>query len=266
LIAESCLANCTHYLDLSNEIPSLVALYTLDAAAKAKDLTVLPGLGFSPAASNCLVKYLHTLLPDADSVDIALEPFLETHVPGANLTIAENLAHGGFRRRDGALEHRRFGGRLTERMLPTGLRRLLPSALGDVEAAYRCTKIPNIATYIVAEIPSLLHELQSAENGMALHSSFPGSGSINREHFDGSHPTVGRRSWVWARISKSGKDYREGWLRFGEGHDFTAAVVVASVLQFLKGKGVSTGAHTPATALGADFILSLPNVERRISH
>src|SRR5262249_36730119 len=146
----------THYFDLSNQIPSLVAMYTLDAEAKEKNVTLLPGLALSPAASSCLIKHLHSLLPDADSADIALKPYMRTHCAGSNLTIVENLPEGGFRRRGGMLERCESGDGLVRAELPSGIRRVLRSALGDVEAAYRCTKVPNITTYIVTDIQPML--------------------------------------------------------------------------------------------------------------
>jgi short subunit dehydrogenase-like uncharacterized protein len=265
LIAEQCLAAHTHYFDLSNEVPSLVAAYTLDGAAKEKDLTLLPGLAFSPAASNCLIKHLHTLLPDADSLDIALEPFMRSESVGANLTMVESIAGGGFRRRGGTLERCWTGNKLIQVALPTGMRMLVPAALGDVEAAYRCTNIPNITTHIVTDIPVAPFRSQEEESpskdrpphGESVAERNPNNGGANGK----PHP---RQSLVWARMSKIGQSSLEGWLYLGEGYEFTAAVVVAGVSQLFHKRGLSTGAHTPASALGADFILDLPNVERRI--
>jgi saccharopine dehydrogenase (NAD+, L-lysine-forming) len=257
LVAESCLAACTHYFDLTNQIPSLVAMYTLDAEAKEKNLTLLPGLALSSAVSNCLVEHLHMLLPDADSVDIVLEPFMKDHIPEANLTLAENLAQGGFRRCGGALERYRFGSGLMEAGLPTGIRSVLPSALGDVEAAYRDTKLPNIAAYIATDIPLLFSGVRQTE------SRHRGNGT-RYNHSDDNVPTDDRYSLVWARMSKEGQNFLEGWIEFGEAHEFTATVVIAGVSRLLEQKQLSAGALTPAAALGSDFILNLPNVKRTV--
>lgn len=259
LVAESCLAAHTHYFDLNNDVPSLVAIYTLDAEAKEKDLTLLPGLALSPAASNCLVQHLHTLLPDADSVDIALEPFMRTHSPGANLTIAEIIGQGGLRRRGGVLERCWLSSGLVEAELPTGNRRMLPAALGDIEAVFRSTKLPNITTYMVADfapVPERLRRTISAD------SSRSSADESNMSQFEYTGST--RQSMVWARLSKMRQTSLEGWLEFGEGHEFTAAVVIAGVSRLLNDKRLSTGAHTPATALGSDFILGLPNLKRTV--
>lgn len=237
LVAESCLATYTHYFDLDNQIPSLVAIYTLDADAKERSLTLLPGLAFSPAASNCLVKHLHTLLPGSDSLDIAVDPFVKERIPGANLTIAENIVQGGFRRRGGVLERFCFGSGLMEAGLPTGVRRIVPSSLGDGEAAYRCTHLPNITSYMVTDIPA---------------------------EYGSNHPNSPKQSLVWARISRLNHSSIEGWVQFGEGYGFTADLVVAAVSQFVNKSRLSAGVHTPATALGADFILELPNVVRTV--
>lgn len=259
LVAESCLAGQTHYFDLNNHVPSLVAIYTLDPEAKEKNLTLLPGLALSPAASNCLVQHLHALLPDADSVDIALQPFMRTHSPGANLTIMENIGQGGLRRRGGVLERCWFGNGLIEAKLPMGSRRMLPGSLGDVEAAFRSTKLPNIATYIVADLPPLSGGFQQTASPASVQFS---EGGLNTTQFD--HAGGARQSLVWARISKQGQSSLEGWLEFGEGHEFTAAVVTAGVSRLLHDKQLATGAHTAATALGSDFILGVPNLKRTV--
>ncbi|HEY6349901.1 MAG TPA: hypothetical protein VI636_10875 [Candidatus Angelobacter sp.] len=259
LVAESCLAAHTHYFDLNNHIPSLVATYTLDAEAKAKNLTLLPGLALSPAASNCLVQHLHTLLPDADSVDIALEPFMRTHSPGANLTITENIMQGGLRRRGGVLERCRFDSGLIEVQLPTGSRRMLPGALGDIEATFRSTKLPNITTYIVADLWSIPGGFRRTAPADSVRSSAQEPNTKQFQCADGT-----RQSLVWARLSKLGQSSLEGWLEFGEWHELTAAVVIAGVSRLLNDKRLSAGAHTPATALGPDFILDLPNLKRTV--
>jgi saccharopine dehydrogenase (NAD+, L-lysine-forming) len=263
LIAEACLAVHTHYFDLSNEIPSLTAVYTLDAEAKEKDLLLLPGLAFSPAASNFLVEYLHTLLPGADSLDIALQPFMRTQAIGANLNIFESVMGGVFRRRGGVLERYWIGGPLAQVTLPNGVRTLVPAALGDLEAAYRCTKIPNIMTHVVVDI-LLFDEILQKTTGAANYGPRETQPTAANGNTKGQGNPNGGQSLVWARMSKAGKNALEGWLHLGEGYDFTAAMVVAVVSRLVEERKLSTGAHTPATALGADFILNLPDVERKV--
>jgi short subunit dehydrogenase-like uncharacterized protein len=259
-IAESCLAGHTHYFDLTNQVPSLVAIYTLDAEAKEKGLTLLPGLALSTAASNCLIQHLHSLLPDANDLDIVLEPFLLNHITGANLTIAENIAQSGFRRCGGFLE-RYPCNKWVEVDLPTGTRWMLPSALGDVEAAYRCTGLPNITTYVSGGIPAAP---RGSRPRTQMHSAYS-SLSVSRQIPNDLDAEDSRKqSMVWARMSKIGGKVLEGWLQFGEGREFTAALVIAGVSRLLKNKRLAAGVHTPATALGAEFILELPNVMRTV--
>lgn len=256
LVAESCLAAYTHYFDLTNQIPSLTAIYTLDAEAKEKDVTLLPGLALSPAASNCLVDHLHRVLPDADSVDIALNPFTRNNVPGANLTVMENFVQGGFRRRGGRLERYRTVGELTQASLPTGKHGLLPSALGDVEATYRSTKLPNIMTYIVVDFPS--------SGSIVQLGNAAGANADGHPAFEHGAPDAPEQSLVWARLSKGGQSLLEGWIQFGEAHEFTAAAMIAGVIRLMTQKKLFAGALTPAAALGPDFILELPNVKRTV--
>ena len=59
-------------------------------------------------------------------------------------------------------------------------------------------------------------------------------------------------SWGHARLWWSSGIVRDGWLRVGEGHEFTAAVAAEVTQRLLKGEG-RPGSHTPGALLGSEL-------------
>jgi short subunit dehydrogenase-like uncharacterized protein len=53
-MADACLRNRVHYLDITGEIDVFEALAARDAEAKARGVTLLPGVGFDVVPSDCL--------------------------------------------------------------------------------------------------------------------------------------------------------------------------------------------------------------------
>lgn len=269
LLAESCLAAGAHYFDVSREVPQSVALHTLDAEAKRKQLTVMPGLGFSASASSCLAKHLYGLMPNADCLEIALEPFSRVHTNGQNLTMLDGIASGGFRRREGKLQRYWLGSACKRARLPTGIRTLVPVPLGDAEAAYHSTGIPNITAHIAIDAPPYTIGV-SLSLGQAMlslpfmHSLFRSRISAQCVDSEPEDVALEGRSLVWARVIQKSAPKIEGWLWLEEEYNVTAAAVIAGVLEFFKKNSLPSGFQTPATALGEDFILALPGVERTV--
>ena len=73
-----------------------------------------------------------------------------------------------------------------------------------------------------------------------------------------------RHSWAHARAEWSSGTLREGWLRVGDGMDFTVGVIVEVTHRLHKGEG-RPGAYTPgalfgpalAEAAGGTFMIDL---------
>ncbi|QKV77232.1 hypothetical protein [Amycolatopsis sp. Hca4] len=65
-------------------------------------------------------------------------------------------------------------------------------------------------------------------------------------------PRPRTHTWGHAVVTWPDGTTREGWLRADEAMDFTAAVVAETAARLARGEG-KPGAHTPASALGADL-------------
>jgi short subunit dehydrogenase-like uncharacterized protein len=163
----------------------------------------------------------------------------------------------------------RRGGRLVEHPLGAGgreipfadrSRRASPLPVGDLEAAWMDTHIPDIVVYGTA-LPG--GPLQRA--GIAILRRLLWIGAIRRavssvrEGRDGD-----AHCQAWACASNARGDKAEARLETGEGFAFTAAAAARAVAVIRRAP--TPGAHAAATVLGAAFVDSLPNVRITISH
>ena len=71
-VADACLRNRVHYLDITGEIDVFEALAARDAEAKARGVMLLPGVGFDVVPSDCLAAHLKRRLPDANDLKLYL--------------------------------------------------------------------------------------------------------------------------------------------------------------------------------------------------
>ena len=71
-MADACLRNRAHYLDITGEIDVFEALAARDAEAKARGVMLLPGVGFDVVPSDCLAAHLKRRLPDATDLKLYL--------------------------------------------------------------------------------------------------------------------------------------------------------------------------------------------------
>ena len=67
-VADACLRNRVHYLDITGEIDVFEALAARDAEAQARGVVLLPGVGFDVVPSDCLAAHLKRRLPDANDL------------------------------------------------------------------------------------------------------------------------------------------------------------------------------------------------------
>jgi short subunit dehydrogenase-like uncharacterized protein len=104
-VADACLRNRVHYLDVTGEIDVFEALAARDAKAKGRGVTLLPGTGFDVVPSDCLAAHLKRRLPDA--TDLKLYLSLGANMSrGTAKTMIEAMAAGTRLRRKGRIVSR----------------------------------------------------------------------------------------------------------------------------------------------------------------
>jgi short subunit dehydrogenase-like uncharacterized protein len=141
-MADACLRNRVHYLDITGEIDVFEAFAARDAEARTRGVVPLPGVGFDVVPSDCLAAHLKRRLPDATHLKLYLSL-------GANMsrgtakTMIEAIAAGTRLRRDKRLVTR---ARAEEGSCDfvKGEKPTVQVSWGDVSTAYHSTEIPNI--------------------------------------------------------------------------------------------------------------------------
>jgi len=233
-LAEACLNAGVHYLDIGNELRVFRALYELHQRAEGTGVTIIPGVGFGVVATNCLARYVSDAVGGAEHLDVATRAATAQQGPGIAVTVRENLPYGGWVRRSGQLHPEPIGSGIMTIRLPDGSCRVMPFPTGDLEAAFHATGAPNITAYSAVPDP------EAADT--------PAAGVETYQSFG------------WARAIGRDGAKTQAWLQTGDSYAFTAAAAIRVVEETLTRP--VPGAFSPATAFGADFVLTIPGTTR----
>jgi short subunit dehydrogenase-like uncharacterized protein len=270
-MVEACIAEGVSYLDITGELEVFAQVFGRDGAARIAGIALLPGVGFDVVPTDCLARHVAERVPGATHLEIAIAA-LSSLSTGTAKSMLRGAGAGGFVRRDGRLVAHPFGRGVRSVRFSDRARTVVPIPWGDLETAYRTTRIPNITTF--AAVPSSAgHGLQLA--WPLLWASQPLSRLVlGTEAFqsratkwverrfpgpDASARAAGK-SWIWARASDGRGAEAQAWLETLEGYTFTAIAAIRAVERVLADK--PTGALTPALAFGKDFVLDVEGTRR----
>jgi short subunit dehydrogenase-like uncharacterized protein len=269
---QACLRTHTHYLDITGEVPVFQETLSQNTAARQAEVVLMSGVGFDVVPSDCLLAYVaQTLEAEGDTLQ---ELTLAFHgegspSPGTTKTMLEALPYGGsFVRRGGRLTRLDWG--QGARWVPFGHGKTLsclPITWGDLATAAHTTGATHITT-LMAMPPASIRQLRWAG---PLLSKTMRLGPIRRlaQRIVGatvSGPTPAQRSqsqtYLWAEALGQSGHRVQAWLETPNGYQITVDASLAILERVLAGQ-VPPGATTPAAALGADFVLTLPNTRRQ---
>ena len=261
-IARACLPH-SHYIDLANDVISVSALLDLHEEAVATGCTLVTDAGFGVLATESVVMKLCQNRPD-HLVSVALEPGRFGEALAA--TLIDVLSSGGRSYKNGRLVRNWVGSNPAIIPLPDGSHATAASVpYGELVAAQRASKAPNVLA-ASSEIPTGLAVRAILPIAMVLSHIKPLRTFVKRrlasvKISDRERPP--EYSWGHASVHWPDGTKQEGWLRTGNGHEFTAAVAAEVAGRLLKGEG-RLGAYTPgalfgpelAEAVGGEFLLA----------
>lgn len=266
-MVEACLEVGAHYLDITGEIPVFEAAYARDAAARARGIVLMPGVGFDVVPTDCLARHVADGLPDAWSLDLAIAALGEASA-GTAKSALRGLLRGGLVRRQGILSAYPIGRGAREVRFDDRTRPVLPIPWGDLASAWRSTGIPNITTYAalaphLSQTAARWGRLATAALPVARHlASVPAvQASLDRwidRHVAGPD-TLQRetgRAHLWACATDRQGNRRQAWMRTIDGYRFTTLSAIAAVRRLCSSD--QSGAMTPAQAFGPDFVMDIP--------
>jgi short subunit dehydrogenase-like uncharacterized protein len=255
-MAEACVDERVHYVDVSGEIAAFEALLALGPAAGNAGVMLLPGAGFDVVPTDCLAAHLVRRLPGARSLVLAIAG-LDRFSRGTARTMLE---HAGTARRPrtGVPARRSFD--FGQGPVPA-----VAVPWGDTFTAPRSTGIEDVATYLVAGpafralaraapfLAPLLEPRPLREAAVAL--------LTGGEHGPTDADRAAGRSAVYGEVTDASGRRAVSLLRGPEPYALTALAAVEIAERILRGDA-KPGWQTPATAYGPDLALALPGVTR----
>ena len=255
----ACLRTGTHYLDLSGEWPSFVDAMDSDAAARAAQVMVMPGVGLTIVATDCLLALAMRRQPDAVRLRLGVsKPQVITR--GTVVSAAKLLSPQVVVRRKGQLVTV-SGGSLTRAFdFGDGLRESTAMSWADVVTGEFTTGVGDIEVYSELDWPGRVSYRASSlamaatgarawrSIGGALAAAWPEGPSADMRRRAGFVMVVEAED-PWRRVSRLR-------MRTLDGYTVSVLTAASAVQRVLAGDG-SPGFQTPARAFGVDFILEL---------
>lgn len=258
LMVQACLESGVHYLDITGEITVFEECRHRHAAARQRNVVILPGVGFDVVPTDCLAARLASRLPGASLLELAFaggggfsRGTLKTMLLGGG---------GGAIRQDGKIVPVPRGWRTQIIPFADRARTAVTIPWGDVSTAQWSTKIPNIHTYMA--LPGGARLMNAVQSLLQPLLDVPTTRRFIERQIDanvsGPNAAVRERArmQIWGRVTHPDGRTLEDTVTTPEGYRFTAVAAVESARRVLE-RTPEAGYHTPATAFGAGFLDSV---------
>ena len=255
----ACLKAHTHYLDLGGEWPVFVDLIACDQAAREAQVMIMPGVGLTIVATDCLMALAKAAQPDAVKLRLGVSrPQVVTR--GTVASAANLLSPDVVIRRGGRLVSVPAGSLAHAFDFGDGLREATAFSWADVATGQITTGVGDIEVYSELNWPQRL-SYRASGMAMALTGARPWravSGALAAAWPEGPAEDSRRQAEFvmvceavdpWRRVSRVRMRTKDGYTV----SELTAAAAVERVLA----GDASPGFQTPARVFGADFILGL---------
>lgn len=259
---DACLAAGVHYLDITGEIDAIESAAQRHGRAVTAGISLLPAVGMDVVPSDCLAVRLAQMLPNAVKLELAFAGMLSVS-HGTAATIWENVGRGGRVRRAGQIIRVPVAWKIQEIPFRRGRKWAMTIPWGDVASAFHSTGIPDIEVY--AAMPARQLNVLRGFRWLAPLAGLAPVQAAGRWWIDrrvrgpGTDELTGGRTEFWGRVTDAAGRMAEATLETPNGYTLTVQASLAVLQQVLAGR-VRPGFSTPALALGAEFIETLPDV------
>lgn len=259
-IANACIENGMHYIDITGEIAVFQQLLAMHEKAKERGVMLLPGAGFDVVPTDCLAAFLKTAMPDAQEIKLAFAGLGGGVSRGTALTAISQMDTHTWVRQHGKLTAIAWRAREQEIDFGPFKAICLPISWGDLQTAWVSTGVPNISVYVpfgakVRKWIPLATRLIQFEPLRKFALYYAGKKLTG--------PTIAQREKAQTHLIGEAFNARGQRIRkhlvTPDGYTFTALAVVAVCKRILKGD-VKPGYQTPAMAYGAGFVEEIGGV------
>ena len=261
---EACLQTGVHYIDINGDISVFEMLKKYDAAAKEKNIMVMPGVGFDVVPTDCIALQLKNKMPDATNLKLAFASIGGGLSHGTAITMAGKIGEGGAVRKTGKIVSKPLGQK--GMWVNFGTKKLFVITIpwGDISTAYTTTGIPNIETYtgMMPKVYRLL-KLQWTFNWL-LRTNFVRNIIRKKIKAKPAGPSDEQRknsnSFVWGEALNAAGATVNAAISCYDGYTLTAHSSVLIAKKILEGN-YKTGDQTPAGCYGENLIMEVPDTK-----
>ncbi|MEQ8925608.1 MAG: saccharopine dehydrogenase NADP-binding domain-containing protein [Fulvivirga sp.] len=256
-VAEACIKNKTHYLDITGEFQVFEDFKAMSAKAEAAGVMLLPGAGFDVVPSDCLANHLKAKLPTATDLILAFTGLGGGLSRGTAKTMVENSHEGQTVRKNGKL----VSSSISTANINYGEFEQISLGIswGDISSAYFSTGIPNIEVFMgshekqIKQVKTMawfrpLLKLRFVKNYLQKQIDKKPAGPSDEKREKG-------KMYLWGKVS-IGNESVEARLNTPNGYTLTASTSVLIAKKILD-ENFKTGFQTPASAYGSGLILEV---------
>lgn len=261
-MAEACIRNSCHYLDITGEIEVFEGLKKKSEKFNSANIMAMPGVGFDVVPTDCMAAWLHQKMPDATHLELAFKGLGGGVSRGTAKTMIENLGKGGAVRRKGQIINVPPAYKTRSITVKDQQFKVVSIPWGDVSTAHFSTGIKNIIVYTAIPdktikkmkwLPFINPLLKLGIVKFFLKQSVnkrpPGPDENKRET---------GRSYIWGEVRNQKGDIVESTMEVAEGYRLTSEMALIIAEKVLDGIWES-GYQTPSKVYGADLILESNN-------
>ncbi len=262
----ACLQTGTHYLDINGDISVFEMIKPYDAAAKEKNIMLLPGAGFDVVPTDCMALRLKNKLPDATHLKLAFASIGGGVSHGTAMTMVSKLGYGGAARENGKIVKQPLGKH--GMWVDFGEKKLFVMSIpwGDVFTAYYTTGIPNIQVYTAIK-PGIykMMKLQASFNWllkMEWMKNIIRKKIKSRAAGPSDEMRSKAKSFIWGEVRNEREEAVSDHFTCADGYTLTAhscLVIAKKVLQ----ENFKPGYQTPAACYGEELVKEIPGTVER---
>lgn len=244
-----------NYLDIGNELPQFIDLFSMHDELARSSRTVVPGAAWGVLATESLVLHLCKERPVPARVRVDSIAAVDAAGPlGATLaeTIVEGIRYGGRRYSQNRLQIYLSGSEQETITLPDGSTAKSASiASGELEAAYRASKAPEVVACFAGAPGGPVRFVLPMMASLLAIPAVRRFAIKKLAHLEGP-PAQRKESWAAAHIEWADGSSRRGWLRAGDAYDFLAKTAAYTAQQLFE-SNTPAGCFTPGSLFGSEF-------------
>lgn len=264
-MVEACIHTKTNYLDITGEIWVFESIQMFDKRAQEAGIKLIPGVGFDVVPTDCLAALLKEKMPDATKIEMCFTGDKTAISRGTAVTMAKNIAKGGFIRVNGQLKNVPLAYKTKSIQFPHQEQWVMTIPWGDLMTTYHQTGIPNIEIYSGASLKMIkrLRRYRSLKFLLGINwiQKLVRKKIENTITGPSEERLLNGKTYITGKVINNSGDEITASLTTPEAYYLTAKTALeAAKILISGGNEIKNGYLTPAQAFGKEFILQFENV------